>query len=112
MWIGVAIVFLLAGAIVLALIRRRLIQGDDAPADEGLSLHSLRTLRDAGQLSEEEFLRARAALLGQAAPESGDEVEVRQARAGFDLAGDPLPPSDPEATGPHVDEEDGDPSAH
>jgi len=52
------------GAIVIAVARRMLHRGASS-ADAGFTLHDLRRMRDAGELSDEEFERARAALIGR-----------------------------------------------
>lgn len=89
-WIGALLIVLLAGALILVWLRRRLIQlGRESK--EGLTLHSLRELRERGVLSEEEFEQARSALIGIA---GGADPSAREAREGFDLAGDPLPGAD------------------
>jgi len=91
-WIGAFVVLLVIGAVVLTAVRRRLLGERERDAGAGLSLHDLREMHARGDLSDEEFARAKAAVLGSAggaAPAPGE----RRAAPGFDLAGDPLPGS-------------------
>lgn len=91
-WAGALIVLLIVGAIVLTAVRRRLLGERDGGGGLGLTLHDLREMHARGDLSDDEFARAKASLLGRsvdAAPGAGE----RRAPPGYDLAGDPLPDS-------------------
>lgn len=66
--------FVLFGVIIIAfamvaLVRRRYFSSESFPK-QGFTISELRQLRDAGQMSTEEFERARAALIGATAPKS------------------------------------------
>lgn len=66
-WAGVMVLALLAGTVVLYLLRRRLFSRDDSAADSGLTLHDLRTMRGRGDISEEEFEAAKKIVLAGSA---------------------------------------------
>jgi len=97
------------GAFILAALRRRLFGEDPSGAGDGfIPLHDLRAMRQRGELSDEEYERLRAAMLGQwgvagGAPlpapdgEAESDSEERRAPPGYDLTGAPLPePDEPE----------------
>lgn len=86
LWAAALIGAIVLGAVGLLFLRRRLLGAEDDRVTEVLSLHELRQMRSRGDLSEEEFEAAKAALLGLAAPS-----RERKAPAGFDLTGEPLP---------------------
>ena len=61
-WAGVLIVRVLAGAVAVMMVRRRLLQGESSvDASEGL-LDSMRLLRDSGEMSAAEFEAARKSM--------------------------------------------------
>jgi hypothetical protein len=61
-WAGVLIVLVLAGAVAVMMVRRRLLQGESSvDASEGL-LDSMRRLRDSGEMSAAEFEAARKSM--------------------------------------------------
>jgi hypothetical protein len=66
LWIGVLIAACLLGGLVFMWLRRRYLDAHDAASQGGLglSLADLRELRDRGELSEAEFERAKAAVIG------------------------------------------------
>ncbi|MFG0260372.1 MAG: SHOCT domain-containing protein [Phycisphaerales bacterium JB041] len=108
--VGVMIVLVMAAGIALYVVRGRLF-GKDGPKqlDHGGVLETMRAMRDRGEISEEEYRTTQAALVAKAtekraspsAPEA-DPIKTqtstgqpgdRRAKPGFDLTGDPLPPS-------------------
>ncbi len=64
-WLVVLLVIVVAGAIVLAFLRRAA-RASDAPGTEGFTLHDLRTLHARGDLTDAEFARAKAAVIARA----------------------------------------------
>ncbi len=96
LWIGVLLAVVIAGALVIFALRRR-IQGEDSIEGDDLDLGTLRRMRDTGQMTNEEFEAARAAIVARhGGSDTGqsvsplDPTRVR-ARPGTDLTGDPLP---------------------
>ena len=90
LWAAAMIGAIVLGAVALFVLRRRFLGDGDSDHHEALSLHDLRQMHARGELSDEEFEAAKAALLGLAAPS-----ETRRSEPGFDLAGDPLPRRNP-----------------
>jgi hypothetical protein len=63
-WLAVLIGAAIAGAIIIALVRRAL--RDEEDGDEGgFTLHDLRRMHGEGKLSDEEFARARDAMIAK-----------------------------------------------
>lgn len=102
MWALVLMAVVIAGGLVAVFIRKRARSGAETPA-LGLTLADLREMKADGRLTEEEFERAKAMVVGQLggkverlAPErvriEGRIVDGElRARTGFDLTGQPLP---------------------
>jgi uncharacterized membrane protein len=63
LWGAVLIIVVLIGWMVISAIRRRM--NADTGAAVGYTLHDLRRMRESGELSEEEFQRARQAMIEQ-----------------------------------------------
>ncbi|HEY1686888.1 MAG TPA: hypothetical protein VGG19_19155 [Tepidisphaeraceae bacterium] len=63
-WTLILIGVILLASVAVALFRRYYFQSDDFPR-EGFSLEELQQLRASGQMSAEEFAKARAAIAGQ-----------------------------------------------
>lgn len=61
-WLIVLLVLAIVGGLVIMALRRW-VRSPDAAPKEGFTLHELRQLHAAGQLSDEEFQRAKAALI-------------------------------------------------
>jgi len=78
MWVGILIVVVLIGAVVIFAVRRRLL-GDTArgAAMDGSLLEQIERMRDQGELSDEEFRRAR------------DRILDRGPRGGADAGSEP-----------------------
>jgi len=114
LWTGLLIGAVLVASTLVLWIRRRLL-AKDAAAGPGMSLHELRTLRDQGRLSDEEFESLRLALVRHASGGAGpkessersasgsptpDRTQTRvvdwdaRAKPGYDLTGRPLPDSE------------------
>ncbi len=91
LWAGAMIALLVVGAATLVLLHRRILGDAHLTPGEALSLHDLRLLRQRGEMSDEEFESAKAAILGH--PKG-----VRRAPEGFDLTGEPLPTHDAQRT--------------
>lgn len=89
LWSAALMGGLVVGALALFAIRRRLLGGSGGSEGAPFTLHDLRQLRARGEMTEEEFEAAKAAMLGQAPP--GE----RRAPEGFDLTGEPLPTREP-----------------
>ena len=110
-WMGLLVGLTIAGGVVMIAVRKRALSRDQQSIDTGGLMDSLKAARDAGDLSEEDFRAARLRLLGldQAdatgtsrplppaaaarAPSTADFRSDRQAKPGYDLTGDPLPPN-------------------
>lgn len=99
-WTLVLIGAVIAGSVVVWIVRKRVFDESEADGGGGLSLHDLREMRDRGDLSEEEYERAKGAVLGGMGAKAGSGSprtpsrstgEERRAPAGFDLTGEPLP---------------------
>jgi len=102
-WIGILMAVVVLGGLVVVVIRKRAHDGGGGKPAVGLSLSDLREMKADGRLSEDEFERARAMVIG----ELGGKVEglvaerVRiegrivdgelRARQGYDLTGQRLP---------------------
>jgi hypothetical protein len=63
-WLIVLVGVVVAGGMVIYIARRRLSAADDQSGD-GFTLHDLRQLHLAGKLSDSEFERAKAAMIGR-----------------------------------------------
>lgn len=106
-WIGVLMALALLGGVIVAVLRRRILGEQEPP---GLVLDDLRRLRDAGEITWEEFdrlkgrivdvMRASGPVQGPERPAAGQirsgggpdlNMEVLEAPPGFDLTGEPLP---------------------
>lgn len=83
--VGVLLVLLLIGGGVTLKLRRRLLGTDDA-AGVPLSLHDLRRMHAEGMMSDEEFEKAKAALIGVASArptaENGKGVQAIKPKPG------------------------------
>ncbi|UCD75016.1 MAG: SHOCT domain-containing protein [Phycisphaerales bacterium] len=62
------------GTVVIHLVRRSTSRDEDSPT-EGFTLHDLRTMHEAGDLTDEEFERARAALIGRVTAGADEEPD-------------------------------------
>lgn len=110
-WTGVLLVAVLVGAVVVFFVRRQMVGGD--PSDGAMAggglLDELRQMHRRGEIGDDEFERARAAMLARATGKpvagagaagrtggvggpAGGGAETRVAPPGFDLTGSPLPP--------------------
>ena len=69
-WLVVLLVVVVAGAILLAFLRRAT-HASDASIREGFTIHDLRTLHARGDLTDAEFARAKAAVIARAQLDSG-----------------------------------------
>ncbi len=103
LWVAVLMaVVVLGGALVIYIRKRSQDGGSHVPA-LGLSLADLRQMRAEGRLTEEEFERAKAMVIGELGGKvdraGGERIRVDgrivdgelRAREGFDLTGQPLP---------------------
>lgn len=68
-WCLVLVGTLVAAFLAVAFIRRQYFRDDDFPR-QGFTIADLRRLRDSGQMSAEEFERAKTALLGRPTDEN------------------------------------------
>jgi hypothetical protein len=62
-WLLVLVVLIVVGCVLVAWARRRLSAGDGDNAPGGFTLSDLRELRRQGKMTEEEFERAKSAML-------------------------------------------------
>ena len=118
--VGILIVIVVLAGLALMVIRGRLYGGDDqADLAAGGVLETMRAMRDRGEISEEEYRTAQAAIVAKAAsakvaekdensdtdlPAKAPPVRAQtraplpgeiRAKPGFDLTGEPLPPPVP-----------------
>lgn len=111
--IGVLIAVVVLAGVVLMVLRAKL-NADDEAGDLGAGgmLETMRGMRDRGEISEEEYRTAQAALVAKASGERGENSGADQggsqaparartrppaagelrAEPGYDLTGEPLPP--------------------
>ena len=75
-WLGVLMIVAIVGGVII-LIARRMASESSESAAVGFTLHDLRQLHAAGELSDEEFARARDSMIGRvranASPQPEDE---------------------------------------
>jgi hypothetical protein len=76
MWVGLLIVLVVVGSIVVVALRRRMLSKDDV-ASEVLTLSDLRTMRDKGLLSTEEYDAMRARMTQRAKDAALNDPKVR-----------------------------------
>ena len=75
-WLIVLLALAIVGGLIIMALRRRVRSPHAAPS-EGFTLHDLRQMHAAGQLSDEEFQRAKAALIERVkGATSENEVEA------------------------------------
>ena len=63
-WLIALVAFVVVGGVVIYFVRRRL-SADAGPTGDGFTLHDLRQLHAAGELSDSEFERAKAVMIGR-----------------------------------------------
>ena len=93
-WLAALVGLVCLGALAVYLLRRILGRSETTP-DEGFTLQQLRDLRAAGTLSDQEFERAKAAIIGrlsqtldaqgESEPGQSDPGSTDSARGGQDL---------------------------
>lgn len=101
-WLGLLVLITLVGVGVVYLIRRELFRGDDSESHSMGVMSDLRSMRDRGEITEDEFERTRAVMIARATgkdPETVRADAIRKqggviAEPGFDLTGRPLPSGD------------------
>ena len=101
-WLGLLVLITLVGVGVVYLIRRELFRGDDSESHSMGVMSDLRSMRDRGEITDDEFDRTRAVMIARATgkdPEAIRADAIRKqggavAKPGFDLTGRPLPPRD------------------
>lgn len=103
LWIGVLMAVVVLGGLLVVIIRKRAQNAGSARPALGLSLADLRQMKADGRLSEAEFERAKAMVIGELGGKvdraGGERIRVEgrivdgelRARAGYDLTGQPLP---------------------
>lgn len=102
-WIGILMAVVVLGGLLVVVIRKRAHDGGGSKPALGLSLADLREMKADGRLSEEEFERAKAmvigALGGKVDGQSAERMRIDgrvvdgelRARQGYDLTGQRLP---------------------
>ena len=88
-WIAILIVLVILAAIVLAALRRAL-HRPPGPDATGLTLHDLRQMLARGAISDEEFRRARDAIIAQTRPSTSEKPDTPESTDGDDV---PDPPA-------------------
>ncbi|MHC4428958.1 MAG: SHOCT domain-containing protein [Planctomycetota bacterium] len=81
-WLAALLLVVGVGALVIYLIRRSM--GRQDSGSDGFSLQDLRELHASGALSDEEFAKAKASVIGRVTAEDTqpDEEEAREAGSG------------------------------
>ncbi len=74
-WLIMLLVVVVVGAAGIYLVRRML-QGGHSATGEGFTLYELRRMRAAGQLSDEEFERAKALIIGRVGGSTSGPNEI------------------------------------
>jgi uncharacterized membrane protein len=72
-WLAALVALVIIGGVAIFAAKRMLSSGGDSSA-EGFTLQSLRDLHTAGELSDEEFAKAKAAMIGQVRGKSTAEA--------------------------------------
>ncbi len=72
-WIILLLAAIIAGGVIIFLARRYIHSGDDA-ASGGFTLHALREMHKAGEISDEEFTRAKAQMIGRLAADKNPKT--------------------------------------
>lgn len=67
-WLLLLLGVVIVGGVIILLARRHVNRGADSPAS-GFTLHDLRELHKNGELSDEEFARAKTQMIGRLAAE-------------------------------------------
>lgn len=104
-WVIVLMLATIVGFWLAMVIRKRALSADDDGTAEGLTLGALRDMHARGDLDDEEYERARAAILARAGvdpdkvrplvgPSGESRGFAREASPGVDLTGAPLPGSE------------------
>ncbi len=75
LWLGALLVLIALGATAIFLMRRSLRRPEDSPP-EGFTLQQLRDLRASGALTEDEYQRARAAVIGRHSTRGPEEPKT------------------------------------
>lgn len=102
MWIGVLIVVVLLGFMVVLTLRKRLMDDGASQADSPFMLADLRRMHHQGDLSDEQYERARQRLIGMPAAAVDEPAGAPQASEPVDEAvgeSDSPDDDDSEATG-------------
>lgn len=112
MWVVVLLVVVVLGGVLVVLVRKGARRGDSDQPALGLSLADLREMKADGRLTDEEFERAKAMVIGQLGGKvEGAEAERMRvqgrvvdgelrARPGYDLTGQRLPEPEADANPP------------
>lgn len=112
MWVVVLLVVVVLGGVLVLLVRKGARRGDSDRPALGLSLADLREMKADGRLTDEEFERAKAMVIGQLGGKvEGAEAERMRvqgrvvdgelrARPGYDLTGQRLPEPEADANPP------------
>ncbi|MEM9251738.1 MAG: hypothetical protein AAGB29_05260 [Planctomycetota bacterium] len=100
-WVVALVGLAIAGAVVLVVVRKVLMSESVAPPSVGFGLRDLEAMRDRGELTDEEYQRARgkmvARLAGEDEPGEAEvpvEVVPGEAPAGDDTPATDEPPGD------------------
>jgi uncharacterized membrane protein len=78
LWLAVLLTAVIAGTLVILRLRRSMMRGGTGDQAAGFGLHDLQRLHAAGELSDEEYERAKSSLLREmplrASPEESDSM--------------------------------------
>jgi len=76
-WLAVLLLVVGAGALILYMLKRSMSRGQTG-AGEGFTLQELRDLHASGALSDEEFARAKASVIGRVAATDAQDSDARK----------------------------------
>jgi hypothetical protein len=101
-WLVIPVVLAVAGALLIVYLRKRIFADEAADQPVGM-MADLRAMRSRGELSDDEYERARAVMIARATGKDPDQVRADSIRKqgglvaepGFDLTGRPLPAPPP-----------------
>ncbi|MEM1209551.1 MAG: SHOCT domain-containing protein [Planctomycetota bacterium] len=98
-WVVVLVGFAIAAAVVLVVIRKSLLSDSSPSAPVGFGLRELEAMRDRGELTEEEYQRARTRMVARLTGEDAAEPAEPADDAPMEVVPDDEDGSDPPEDG-------------
>lgn len=90
-WLLLLLGVIIAGGVIIFL-ARRYVNAGSTDAAGGFTLHDLREMHKAGEISDEEFTRAKAQMIGRVAAEKAEQAAAKRSESD---AAPPVPPGNP-----------------